>query len=131
MNGVTIRKGKLEPTRTYSRRWWSWLVVPGTPCDGFLMLGQIKEKGGQVDEATYGVEEMPPRSLGWRCFIVRKLSAEVGADDEQYTTQIGNRGSSVCTCTAGSTRQEICRHRCGLTAVIAAGALPVRELQGA
>jgi hypothetical protein len=131
MNGITIRKGVLEATRTYQKRWWQWLEVPSAPCDGFLMLGQIKEKGGAVDEATYGVEEVPPRALGWRCFIVRKLEADIGAPDEQYVTQIGNRGVSVCSCTAGQTRQEICRHRCGLAAVIAAGSLPVKELQGA
>lgn len=131
MNGITIRKGTLEPTRTYQRRWWQWLEVPGTPVDGFLMLGQIKEKGGAVDEATYGCEEVPPRALGWRCFIVRKLDAPLGSDTEQYVTQIGNRGVSVCSCTAGQTRQEICRHRCGLAAVIAAGALPQRQLEGA
>jgi len=131
MNGISIRKGTLEATRSYCRRWWSWLVVPGTPVDGFLMLGQIKEKGGAVDEATYGIEETAPRALGWRCFIVRKLEAEIGGPDEQYVCQIGQRGASVCTCTAGQTRQEICRHRCGLAAVLAAGALPAREHHGA
>lgn len=100
-------------------------------CDGFLFLGQVKEKSYDVDEQTYGVEEVRSSfGPGWRSFSVRKLSAEEGAEDEQYTTSIGPRGST-CTCKAGRTRNEVCRHRDGLTAAIKAGAVPKKQLQGA
>lgn len=131
MDGIRLVRGKLEATRTYNRRWWTWIQSPGLPCDGFLLLGQTKEKGGDIDEQTYGVDEVPPKAMGYRCFAVRKLGAEIGADDEAYTTQIGPRGVSACSCKAGRTHAERCRHRDGLAALIQAGAIPARQLQGA
>lgn len=131
MNGMKIRKGTLEPTRTWCRRWWSFLTSDMLPCDGILMVGQLKEKGGSVDECTYGIEELPPINFGWRLFLVRKLEADIGAEDEMYRTEIGPRGVSVCSCTAGKCRVEICKHRCAIAALIGAGVLPARELQGA
>ena len=130
LEGISLAQGELPPTRTYSRRWWRWLVLPGLPCDGVMTLGQVIAKSGGIDEQTYGVEEVRSRHFGMRSFCVRKLGAATGADDEQYTTTIGHR-NSVCTCTAGRTRTEICRHRDGLAALIAAGALPAKELIGA
>ena len=126
----TLRKLKLEPTRTFSHRWASWLVVPMAPCDGFLTLGQVEEKSGNVDESMYGVEEINCGFPGGRSFAVRKLGATMGGDDEMYRTDILPR-SSQCSCKAGRVRQEICRHRDSLTALIAAGMLPVREMVGA
>ncbi len=130
MSMPTIRRLKLEPTRTYSHRWASWLVVPMASCDGFLTLGQVEEKSGNVDEAMYGVEEVNCSFPGGRSFAVRKLGAAIGGDDEMYTTSILPR-SSQCTCRAGKTRNEVCRHRDGLQALINAGALPVPEMIGA
>jgi hypothetical protein len=126
-------RGTMAATTTYAQRWWLWIEAPGMPCDGFLLLGQIKDKATatEIDEQTYGIQEVrSPHGIGWRSFSVRKLGTDLGAADEQYTTSIGPRGS-VCTCKAGSTRQEVCRHRCGLSAAIAAGAIPKKQLQGA
>lgn len=132
MTGLEKFGGKLEPTATYCRRWWSYIRTPGLPCDGLLFLGQQKEKGGDIDEQVYGAEEVvSPHGFGWRSFCVRKLGAEAGAEDEQYTTSCGPAGKSVCTCTAGKTRTEICRHRCGLRAACDGGAIPKKRLEGA
>jgi hypothetical protein len=130
MHGVTVKGGKLEATRTYSARWWKWIDVPGLPCDGFLELGQVKEKSGEVDVTLYGVEEVRCAFPGGREFAVRKLGAALGGEDEAYRTQVLPRGS-YCTCKAGKTHQEVCRHRCGLTAAIAAGAIPAKQEIGA
>lgn len=130
MHGVRFVGGKLEATRTYSHRWWRWLEVPGTPCDGFLTLGQVVEKSGNVDESMYGVEEVRCAFPGGREFAVRKLGAGLGSDEEQYRVQVLPRGS-YCTCKAGRTHTEVCRHRCGLTAAIQAGAIPAKQEIGA
>ncbi len=130
MHGIRVVGGKLEPTRTFSSRWWKWIDTPGLPCDGVLILGQVVEKSGEVDEQTYGVQEV---SCSWpkgRSFAVRKLGAELGGDDEQYTCSILPR-SSVCTCRAGKTRTEVCRHRDGLQAAIDAGAIKRTQAIGA
>lgn len=129
MDGITIRRGKMEATRTYSRRWWSWIELPMLPCDGVLTLGQVVEKSGEVEEDSYGVEEVRCSFPGGRSFAVRKLGAPLGGEDESYTTSILPR-NSVCNCKAGKTRNEVCRHRDGLTALIEAGVLPQRELAG-
>ncbi len=130
MHGITVVGGKMEATRTYSHRWWKWIDTPGLPCDGILILGQVVEKSGEVDEQTYGCEEVRCAFPGGREFAVRKLGASVGGEDEQYRTQILPRGS-YCTCKAGRTRTEVCRHRSGLEAATQAGAIPVKELIGA
>lgn len=130
MHGVTVRGGKLEPTRTYSARWWKWIETPGLPCDGVMILGQVTEKSGEVDEQCYGVEEVRCAFPGGREFAVRKLGAAVGSEEEQYRTQVLPRGS-YCTCKAGKTRQEVCRHRCGLEAATQAGAIPAKQEIGA
>jgi hypothetical protein len=127
---IILREGDLPATRTYRRRWWKWFELPGLPCDGVMLLGQVSVKGEVIDEQTYGVEEVRSRHFGMRSFCVRKLGATVGAEDEQYTTTIGHR-NSICTCVAGRTRTEVCRHRDGLAALIAAGVLPAKELIGA
>jgi hypothetical protein len=125
-------RGSMDATATYAKRWWLYIPTPGMPCDGFLLLGQVKAKSYEFDEQTYGIQEVPsPHGFGWRSFSIRKCGAELGAEDEAYTTSIGPRGVSVCTCKAGSTRQEVCRHRCGLKAAIEAQALPKQQLQGA
>lgn len=123
-------RGTMEPTRTYLRRWWLWIDAPGMPFDGFLLLGQVAEKSYEVDEQTYAVCEVRCAFPGGRSFAVRKLGAELGSDQEMYTVTILPR-TSVCTCKAGRTRQEVCRHRDGLAAVIAAGVLPRKVIQGA
>lgn len=129
--GLKTARGSMSATATYAKRWWLWLTIPGSCCDGFLFLGQVKEKSYDVDEQTYGVEEVrSPFGPGWRSFSVRKLSAEEGAEDEQYTTSVGPR-SSVCTCKSGRTRSEVCRHRDAFKAMIDAGVLPKKKLEGA
>jgi hypothetical protein len=130
MHGITVKGGKLEPTRTYSARWWKWLDVPGLPCDGIIELGQVTEKSGEVDVSLYGVEEVRCSFAGGRSFAVRKLGAELGGDDEQYTTTILPR-NSICTCKAGRTRTEVCRHRDGLVAAAESGAIPRKQHVGA
>jgi hypothetical protein len=127
---IRVVGGKLEPTRTFSSRWWKWIETPGLPCDGILILGQVAEKSGEVDEQTYGVEEVRCTYPGGRTFAVRKLGAAVGGDDEQYTTTILPR-ATLCTCKAGRTHTEVCRHRDGLAALIESGALPRKSLIGA
>lgn len=129
--GLRTFRGTLEPTRTYARRWWHWLPTPGLPCDGVLTLGQVKEKSYDFDEQVYAVCEVKSVWPGARMFVVRKLGADQGGDDEQYQTTFhpGGRGSQ-CNCKAGQCKTEVCRHRCGLAAVMAAGLLPRRELQG-
>jgi hypothetical protein len=123
-------RGQLEPTRTWLRRWWLWIDTPGLPCDGVLVLGQVAAKGYELDEQSYGVQEIRCSWPGGRAFAVRKLGAAVGGDDEQYTTTILPR-TSVCTCKAGRTRTERCRHRDALAALIQAGVLPARRIEGA
>lgn len=130
MHGITVKGGKLEPTRTFIARWWKWIDTPGLPCDGILILGQVAEKSGEVDEQTYGVESVPCSWPGGVSFAVRKLGAGLGSDEEMYTTTILPR-SSVCTCKAGRTRTDVCRHRCGLEAAIEAGAVSRRQVVGA
>lgn len=122
--------GKMDATRTYSHRWWKWIETPGLSCDGILILGQVVEKSGEVQEDTYGVQEVPCSFPAGRAFAVRKLGAELGSEQEQYTTQVFPR-ASACTCKAGLTRTEVCRHRDGIAAAIAAGALPAVHLIGA
>lgn len=129
--GLTVARGSMEPTKTFAKRWWLWIPTPAMPCDGFLLLGQIAEKSLDLDEQTYGVEEVAsPHGPGWRSFAVRKLGAAVGGEDEQYTTSVGPR-SSVCTCRAGKTRTEVCKHRDGLRAAVEAAAIPRKFIQGA
>jgi hypothetical protein len=129
-HNIRVVGGKLEPTKTFSSRWWKWIETPGLSCDGVLILGQVVEKSGIVDESVYGCEEVPCAFPGGREFAVRKLGAVLGGDDEAYRTQVLPRGS-VCTCKAGRTHTEVCRHRCGLTAATQAGAIPVKTLIGA
>jgi hypothetical protein len=129
MTDLRFVRGKMEPTRTYSSRWWSWLETPGLPFDGVLTLGQVVEKSGEVDEAAYGVCEVPCAFPGGRSFCVRKLGAALGSDEESYTTTILPR-SSVCTCKSGRCRNEICRHRDGVSAAILAGAIPAFQTIG-
>lgn len=132
LSSLRTFRGSLEPTRTYARRWWLWIPTPGMPCDGFILLGQVPAKSYDVDEQTYGVAEVPSvHGFGWRSFAVRKCGAAPGGVDEMYTCSIGPRGVSVCTCKAGRTRNEVCRHRDGLRAAIEAGAIPRKDLQGA
>jgi hypothetical protein len=135
-NGLlsTLRtyRGSMPATATYAKRWWLWIPTPGMPCDGFILLGQVAERSYQFDEQTYGVAEVGSvHGFGWRSFAVRKCGAEPGAEDEMYTCSVGPRGVSVCTCKAGRTRHEVCRHRDGLRAAIDAGAMPRKPLQGA
>lgn len=130
MHGIRVVGGKLEPTRTFSARWWKWIETPGLPCDGILILGQVDEKSGKVDEQTYGVESVPCSWPGGRSYAVRKLGAEIGGEDEMYTTTVMPR-TSICTCKAGRTRTEVCRHRDGLEAAMTAGAIRRREIVGA
>lgn len=130
MHGITVVGGKLQPTKTFVSRWWKWIDTPGLCCDGILILGQVAEKSGEVDEQTYGVEEVRCAFPGGRDFAVRKLGAAVGSDEEQYRTQVLPRASH-CTCRAGQTRTEVCRHRDGLQAATQAGAIPVKHLIGA
>lgn len=130
MHGIRVVGGKLEPTRTYSARWWKWIETPSLPCEGILILGQVEEKSGKVDESLYGVEEVRCAFPGGREFAVRKLGAAVGGDDEAYRTQVLPRGS-VCTCKAGRTHTERCRHRDGLSAAVEAGVIPLKHLIGA
>jgi len=129
---MNVYRGKLEPTKTYRKRWWLFVPTPAMPCDGFLLLGQLPAQSLDIDEQTYGVQEVrSPHGLGWRSFSVRKLGAAVGAADEQYTTSVGPGGKSVCTCDAGRARTEVCRHRCGLRAACDAGAIPTKPDLGA
>lgn len=123
-------RGMMEPTKTYAKRWWLWIDTPGAAFDGFLLLGQLAEKGYEIDEQTYAVCEVRCAFPGGRSFAVRKLGAELGSEQEMYTVTVLPRGSQ-CTCKAGRTRQEVCRHRSGLEAIIAAGVLPRRPMQGA
>ncbi len=127
---MNVTRGTMPATRTYCKRWFRWLTLPMLPIDGVLTLGQMTEKKGDVDEQDYGVDELPPVAFGYRRFCVRKLGAPIGGDDDMYDVQVGSRASS-CSCTAGRTRNEVCRHRDGLKALIESGALPVKELQGA
>jgi hypothetical protein len=131
MQGIRVVGGKMEATKTCAARWWKWIETPGLPCDGILILGQVEEKSGKVDEQTYGVETVPCSWPGGRSFAVRKLGAEIGGDDEMYTTSIGPGGKSVCTCSAGRARVEVCRHRDSLRAAILAGAVPPKRIEGA
>lgn len=126
----TIRRLKMESTRTYCKRGLTWMVFDSLPCDGVLTLWQVTEKGGDVQEDTYGVEEVNCSFPGGRSFAVRKLGAPIGGDDEMYTVSVLPRNSQ-CTCKSGRVRNEVCRHRDGLTALIEAGVLPVQELIGA
>jgi hypothetical protein len=130
MPSIKTFRGTMDSTRTYSRRWWLLIPTPAMPFDAILLLGQVKDKSYEVDEQTYGVLEIRSAFPKARAFVVRKCGAELGGDDEQYLTTIAPAGGS-CTCKAGKTRQEICRHRDGIRAAILAGALPKRELQGA
>lgn len=130
MTGIRCVSGKMDPTRTFCTRWWRWIDTPGLSCDGIMILGQIAEKRGDVDEQTYAVEEVRCTFPGGRSFAVRKLGAELGGDDEMYTTTVLPR-NSVCTCKAGKTHTEICRHRSGLSAAIQAGAIPAKQSIGA
>lgn len=129
MNDIRSVGGKMEATRTYCQRWWRWVSTPGLSCDGILILGQVAEKKGVVDESVYGVEEVPCSFPGGRSFCVRKLGAAVGSDEEMYTTTVYPR-TSTCTCKAGRTHTEICRHRDGLRAAIEAGAIESKQLAG-
>lgn len=131
---TTLRtfRGTMEATRAFVKRWWLWIPTPGMSCDGFLLLGQVPEKTFDVQEDTYGVSEVRPTwGHGWRAFAVRKCGAEPGGEDEMYTTSIGPGGKSTCTCKAGRTRNEVCRHRDGLRAAIQAGAIPPKRIEGA
>lgn len=130
LTSLRTYRGNLEPTRTYVKRWWHWLPTPGLPCDGVMTLGQVKEKSYGVDEDVYAVCEVKSVWPAARMFVVRKLGADAGSDQEQYQTTIHPGGRTFCTCKAGQCKTEVCRHRCGLAAVMAAGLLPKRELQG-
>lgn len=130
MTGIKCVGGKMDATRTYCNRWWKWISTPGLPCEGILLLGQMTEKKGDVDEQLYGVEEVGCSYLGGRSFAVRKLGAAVGSEEEAYTTTILPR-TSICTCKGGKCRTEICRHRDGLASAIQAGVIPAKTLIGA
>lgn len=130
MPSLKTFQGSMEPTRTYSKRWWLLIHLPGMPFDAILLLGQVKDKSYGIDESTYGLLEIRSAFPNSRAFVLRKCGSKPGSDEEQYLTTIAPRGAS-CTCKAGKTRTEICRHRDGITAAILAGALPQRELQGA
>lgn len=129
LSRLAVFEGRLEPTRTWARRWWKWFVLPFAPCDGFLLVGQVAEKSFELDEAVYGVQEVPSRAFGYRTFAVKKLTA-VTPEEALYTTSVSARGST-CTCRAGQCRVDVCKHRSGLEAIIAAGILPRRPMQGA
>jgi hypothetical protein len=130
MTGIQCVGGKMDATRTYCNRWWKWICTPGLPCEGILLLGQMTEKKGDVDEQLYGIEEVKCSHLGGRSFAVRKLGAAVGSEEEAYTTTIMPR-NSVCTCKSGRTRTEVCRHRDGIKAAIDANAITQKQLIGA
>jgi hypothetical protein len=125
-------RGEMAATRTYHRRWWLWIPAPRAESfDGYLLLGQVAAKSYQFDEDTYAICEVKSVWPGARMFVVRKLGAEAGSDQEQYQTTFPAGGRpSICTCRAGLCKVEICRHRCGLAAVMAAGLLPKRQLGG-
>lgn len=130
MQQPTIVRGKLLPTKTYSARWWTWLTFPYFCADGVLTLGQITEKSGDVDEQSYAIEEVRSSFSGGRSFGLRKLGAVIGGVDEQYTCTILPR-NSVCNCSAGRAKVEVCRHRDSLKAILDAGLLPVKKELGA
>lgn len=119
----------LPDTLSIGWRRGAWIPTPHVGGDGVLSLSQRPLKGGGSDLECYAVEEVQPERFGTRCFLFVKLT---DPDQERpYKCVVGREQS--CTCDAGRKgfRRTSCRHRDALNALIAAGILPVRELQGA
>ncbi len=120
-----ISKLPLPDTLTFERRWLQYIPTPGLPCDGVLTMGQQDRKSGTLDVTTYGIQEVPCVHGAGRSWAVVKFGT-----DDLYTTSVLPR-VSVCTCKAGKCRNEVCRHRDGLKALVEAGVLRSTQSIGA
>ncbi len=116
----------LPSTKTFTHRSVTLVKLPNAPCD-FVIMSQLNEKTSELDISTYAITETRCSFPGGRSFGLRKLSAAIGSDEEQYTTSILPRNSQ-CNCKSGLCRGEVCRHRDSVQALIQAGLLPVKEL---
>lgn len=116
--------GSLDASRTAAVRWWRYVALDGQEWHGLLTVGQQKDKGGAVELFDYAVLETACAAAGYRKFTVAKLDAN--GEAESYFCQVGARGSS-CTCRAGEVKAMRCKHRDGVGAAVAAGAIPARE----
>jgi len=122
-------KLELPDTLTFGWRKLVWVPTPRESCDGVLSFSQRPIKGGGTDHDVYGVEELPPDRPGVRVFeLVNFTDTE---QEQPYKCVVG--AEQRCSCEAGvkGFRRTSCKHRDCLAALIVAGALPVREVQGA
>lgn len=128
MIGKAVR-GELPDTLTFGWRKWLWVPTPGHGGDGILSMSQRPLKGGGSDLDSYGVEEVQPEHRGSRSFLFINLTDE--EQEQPYRCTVG--AVNQCSCDAGRKgfRRTSCKHRDATQAMIVAGVLPARVLQGA
>ncbi len=122
-------RGEMPDTLTNCSRKWVWVPTPAAGGDGMLCLSQRPIKGGGVDLDTYGVEEIQAEYPRCRSFVFVNLTDET--QQEPYRCTVGP--VSRCSCDAGRKgfRRTSCKHRDAVGAMIVAGVLPAKQLQGA
>lgn len=121
----------LTPTATYRQRACVWYTSPHFKGDGLLTVTLIHAKAFKVEQGAYEIEEVDPERFGTRRFLV---VAEVNDADEPVAMYVVTTGGfRACTCDCGSKgyRRAECKHINAIEFLIAAGKLPVRQLQGA
>lgn len=130
---MRVYRFQLEPTATYRQRSCLWFegVASG---DGILTITVIYTKAFRMEQDTYGVEEVPGAQFGERRFQFIRVTEQRGESPQEqpYVVAIGGR-FNACSCDAGAKgfRRSNCKHLDSVLALLAAGKLPARPLQGA
>lgn len=128
MTAADITTGELPPTLTFARRRWVWLPATNAPDYRLGTLHVVQEatsrngrkRPAKVDAATYGVvEDVDPQHPhpGVRVFMLVKDGSAAG---EIYSVVVGESHAS-CSCVAAQCKVEVCKHRCGVRALLSEG----------
>lgn len=130
---MNVYRFQLEPTATYRQRACLWFTNVASG-DGVLTITVIYTKAFRMEQDTYGVEEIPGREFGERRFQFVRVTEQRGESPQEqpYVVAVGGRFSG-CSCDAGmkAFRRATCKHLDSVLALLAAGKLPARPLQGA
>jgi hypothetical protein len=122
---------ELSATDSYMTRRGIWIYGGGSG-DGILVIVVVSAKAYKLESHLYGLEEVQPKYPSTRAFqLVRATGNEDRPQEQPYVVTTGKFQS--CTCDSGrmGRRRGTCKHLDAVTAILAAGKLPTRQLQGA
>lgn len=128
---MTGYRFELPPTATYRRRSCVWYTSPTFQGDGLLTVTLIHAKSFKVEMDAYAIEELGAEQFGTRRFQLVGVVNEHEPPVLPYVLVTGAFRKCGCECGAKGYKRAECKHIHAVEALIRAGKLPVRQMQGA